>query len=211
VEQSKCLLDQVRAAIEAEIDMLQVSERDLSARQLAVLVRAIVVLANGSNTRILVNDRVDVALAAGAAGVHLRGDSISASRARSMAPPGFLIGRSVHDATEASQVGADLDYLVAGTVWATPSKPPGQALLGTEGLAAVVRASTVPVLAVGGVTAERISEVAASGAAGVAAIGLFMPSNPAADKTAERPGRSLRDRAAALRARYDEVVRPHLR
>jgi thiamine-phosphate diphosphorylase len=191
--------------------MVQVRERDLSARELAVLVRAMVVLAKGSNTRILVNDRLDVALAAGAAGVHLRSDSISQSRARSLAPPGFLIGRSVHNAVEASRTGGDVDYLVAGTVWATRSKPLGHALLGTDGLAAVVHASAVPVLAIGGVTVERTSQVAAAGAAGIAAIGLFMPSDAPADKTAEGTPLSLHDRAAAVRARYDEVVPPRLR
>jgi thiamine-phosphate pyrophosphorylase len=201
----------VRAAIEAEIDLLQVRERDLSARQLAVLVRAMVVLANGSHTRIVVNDRVDIALAAGAAGVHLRSDSISPSRARSMVPPGFLIGCSVHNAAEASRAGADVDYLVAGTVWATRSKPAGHALLGTDGLAAIVQGSTVPVLAIGGVTVERTAEVTAAGAAGIAAIGLFMPSDTAADKTAERPERWLHARAAAVRAGYAEVRRRHLR
>jgi thiamine-phosphate diphosphorylase len=201
----------VRDAIDAGIDMVQVRERDLAARELAVLVRAMVALAAGSNTRILVNDRLDVALAAGAAGVHLRSDSIAPEQARSMTPSGFLIGRSVHNAAEASQAGGDVDYLVAGTVWATPSKPPGHALLGTDGLAAVVHASEAPVLAIGGVTVGRIAQVAAAGAAGIAAIGLFMPSVTVADKTAEGTRLSLRDRVAAVRARYHEVVPRRLR
>jgi thiamine-phosphate diphosphorylase len=204
----------VREAVEAEIDMVQVRERDLSARQLAALVRAMVADAKGSRTRILVNDRLDVALAAGAAGVHLRSDSISPARARTMAPPGFLVGRSVHDAAEAGQLGGDLDYVVAGTVWPTPSKPTGPAahpLLGTDGLAAVVHASSVPVLAIGGVTLERISQVAEVKAAGIAAIGLFMPPRARADMTAEHTPHALRDLAAAARAIYDAAARSHPR
>jgi thiamine-phosphate diphosphorylase len=126
-----------------------------------------------------------------------------------MTPPGFLIGRSVHSADEANQVGSDVDYLVVGTVWATPSKPAEHPLLGAEGLAAVVRASDVPVLAIGGVTLERIPQVASAGAAGIAAIGLFMPPVTGADKRSERLARSLPEVAAAARARYGEATPPH--
>ena len=103
-----------------------------------------VALARGSQTRIIVNDRLDVAIAAGAAGVHLRSDSVPPANARALAPAGFLIGRSVHNAVDARRFGGDVDYLVAGTVWATPSKPAGHMLLGVDGLAAVVRAASSP-------------------------------------------------------------------
>jgi thiamine-phosphate diphosphorylase len=186
---------------------VQIRERDLAARALAALVSAMVALARGSQTRIVVNDRLDVAIAAGAAGVHLRSDSVSPSNARTLAPSGFLIGRSVHNVAEASEVGDTVDYLVAGTVWSTPSKPAGHKLLGVDGLEAVVRATTVPVLAIGGVTLERIPQVAGVGAAGIAAIGLFMPRNRA-DKLAKRATGSLPELAAAARARYDEAVPP---
>jgi thiamine-phosphate pyrophosphorylase len=191
---------------------VQVRERDLPGSDLATLVRAMVALARGSHTRILVNDRLDVAIAAGAAGVHLRSDSVAPAIARTMVPPGFLIGRSVHDAIEAGNFGDVVDYLVAGTVWPTPSKPmaPGADyhLLGVDGLTAIVRASRAPVLAIGGVTLERIPQVAQAGAAGLAAIGLFMPSRARADKGAECTVGSLHQLAAALRARFDEVGPP---
>jgi thiamine-phosphate diphosphorylase len=167
-----------------------------------------VVLARGSHTRIIVNDRLDVAIGAGAAGVHLRSDSISPKQARTLAPPEFLIGRSVHGADEASQFGSDVDYLVAGTVWATPSKPADHPLLGAAGLATVVRASRVPVLAIGGVTLERMPRVAGAGAAGIAAIGLFMPAVTRADKGSERTAGALHDVASAVRARYGGSVPP---
>lgn len=124
-------------------------------------------------TRVVVNDRLDVAVAAGAHGVHLRGDSIAPERARSMVPAGFLIGRSVHGAGEAVLAARGADYCVAGTVFPTPSKPGLRQPLGLEGLEAIVRAVPLPVLAIGGVSMERIEAVAATGAAGMAAIGLF--------------------------------------
>jgi len=121
----------------------------------------------------MVNDRLDVALACGADGVHLRGDSIPAVRARSIAPPGFLIGRSVRDAGEAVAAAPHVNYLIAGTVFPTPSKPGLAGWLGVDGLAGICRAVGAPVLAIGGVSLDRLPEVAGSGAAGVAAIGLF--------------------------------------
>jgi thiamine-phosphate pyrophosphorylase len=170
------LVAQVRCAIEAGIDVVQVRERDLESGALAALVSELVALAAaipGSATRILVNDRLDVALAAGAAGVHLRSDSMSPAAVRSMVPAGFVIGCSVHSPAEAAAIGAGADYLIAGTVWASDSKAGGHPVLGTGGLAAVVAAARVPVLAIGGVTVDRVGEVAAAGAAGIAAIGLF--------------------------------------
>jgi thiamine-phosphate pyrophosphorylase len=121
---------------------------------------------------VIVNDRVDVALACGADGVHLRGDSIPAVAARRLAPPGFLIGCSVHSVKAAIDA-AGADYLIAGTVWPTSSKPEHHPLLGLEAFASIVTAVSVPVLAIGGVTAGRVTDVALAGGAGVAAIGLF--------------------------------------
>src|SRR5688500_3726772 len=128
----------------------------------------------GTRTRVLVNDRLDVALAAGAHGVHLRADSMTASRARGVVSAGFLIGRSVHSVAEAQRATSDggVDYLVFGTVFPTASKP-GQAAAGAEGLAAIVESTRLPVLAVGGITAATAPEVARAGAAGIAAVALF--------------------------------------
>jgi thiamine-phosphate diphosphorylase len=123
---------------------------------------------------VLVNDRLDVALAAGAHGVHLRSDSMPASRARSLAPIGFLIGRSVHTRAEAVAVcgAGGLDYLLFGPVFATASKP-GQAPAGVDALADVAAAVSVPVLAVGGMTADTSTRLAGTASAGFAAIGWF--------------------------------------
>jgi thiamine-phosphate diphosphorylase len=93
---------------------------------------------------------------------------------RELAPADFLIGRSVHTRSEAvAAAESGVDYLVAGTVYPTASKPEAWPLLGVDGLRDLVRAVDVPVLAIGGVTADNVKDIAASGAAGVAAIGLF--------------------------------------
>jgi thiamine-phosphate diphosphorylase len=117
---------------------------------------------------VVVNDRLDVALAAGAHGVHLRGDSAPTWRVRAAVPRGFLIGRSVHAVDEARDAagGGAVDYVIFGTVFATDSKPAGP-VAGVDRLAAVCAAVPVPVLAVGGVTIERLG-----------AIGLFARGAP---------------------------------
>ena len=167
------LLDQLAAAVAAGVDLIQIRERSLEAGPLCALVTGVLALTRGSATRVVVNDRLDVALACGADGVHLRGDSIPVAAARRLAPVRFLIGKSVHTPEEA-RMAAGADYLIAGTVFATSSKIGAATLLGVDGLRAIVHESTAPVLAIGGITLDRIDAVASAGAAGVAAIGLFM-------------------------------------
>ena len=183
------------------MDFIQIREGDLEVSELVALVSQVVAMARGTRTRVVVNDRLDVALACGADGVHLRADSVPPAAARSIAPRGFVVGRSVHSVEEAIGVAAEVDYVIAGTVWPSASKPADHPLLGPSGLAQVVRAVGVPVLAIGGVTLERIARVAASGASGVAAIGLFMaPDSAAAGVCRAIP---LRDAAEAARTRFD--------
>ena len=165
------LVDRVAAAARAGVHLVQVRERDLDGRALTQLVERCLLAVQGTSTRILVNDRLDVALAAGAHGVHLRGDSVPGPRIRTMAPHAFVVGRSVHAREEAAR-GDGLDYLIFGPVFETGSKP-GVPAAGTSGLSDVAAATTIPVLAVGGMTPERAAEVARTGAAGFAAIGLF--------------------------------------
>ena len=194
-----CLTAQVREAVAAGIDLVQIRERTMEGRRLAELVASAVAAARGSATRIVVNDRLDIAYACGAHGVHLRSDSIPPSAARSMLPREALVGRSVHDTAEAVRVAPDVDYLIAGTVFSTPSKRGADRLLGETGLAGLVRAVAVPVLAIGGVTVDRLPRVAAAGAAGVAAIGLFLNDGPAAPCRAG----PLHEVVEAARAAFD--------
>jgi thiamine-phosphate diphosphorylase len=170
----EALVARVAAAAAAEITLVQIRERDMPARDLFQLVTRCLAAVKGTRTRILVNDRLDVALTAGAHGVHLRSDSMPASRARSLAPIGFLIGRSVHSAGEAASAFADggADYLLFGAVFATTSKP-GQSPAGVNALAEVVQASPLPVLAVGGISSETVPRLTGTGCAGYAAIGWF--------------------------------------
>ena len=162
------------------MDIVQIREPDLPDRALFELVSHAVDVARGTASVVLVNDRLDVALAAGAAGVHLRTSSVPAPGMRRHAPPGFLLGRSVHGAAEAARVASEggLDYLVLGAVYATASKP-GRAPCGVDALAATARAASLPVLAIGGVTVGGARDVLDAGAAGVAATGLFAEPGPA--------------------------------
>lgn len=174
------LIARAATAVRGGVDVIQVRERDLTDRDLVALVRRLCGVAAGSATRIVVNDRADVAMAAGAAGVHLRGDSPPASRLRSWVPTGFLIGRSVHSLAEVDAAVADAgcDYLLFGTVFASDGKPDGHPVAGLVRLRQACARSTVPVLAIGGINEGRTADVLAAGAAGVAAVGWFMGLTP---------------------------------
>jgi len=165
---------QVRAAATAGVDLVQVREPDLEAAELVSLVERLIAAVAGTRARILVNDRLDVALAAGAAGVHLKERSFRPADARPLVPKEFLIGCSIHGA--AAVAGRrDAQYLMAGTVLPTISKPEGK-LLGWEGLAAVVAAAEgTPVFAIGGIDLPSLGSLSSSGAAGLAAVGAFIP------------------------------------
>jgi thiamine-phosphate pyrophosphorylase len=201
--QRDCLAAQVRHAVDAGVDLVQVRESDLEAGALVSLVGQLLAIASGTPTRIVVNDRIDVALASGADGVHLRGDSIPVGAARQLAPAGFLIGRSVHRVEEAIAA-ADADYLIAGTVFPSASKGAGAPLLGVEGLKAVARSVERPVLAIGGISDDRLGVVASAGAAGFAAIGWFMAQgdSQAGGSCRAVPLRQIVERA---RSRFDTL------
>jgi thiamine-phosphate diphosphorylase len=153
-------------------DWVQVREKDLSARELFALVRTL----NGS--KILVNSRVDVALAAGAAGAHLPSHSPPPLLWRAITPPGFLIGVSCHsveDVRMAEEEGAD--YAVFGPVFPPLSKPSDLAARGLEELARAASAVRIPVLALGGVTPDNAAACIEAGAAGIAGISIFQTMN----------------------------------
>jgi thiamine-phosphate pyrophosphorylase len=188
------VIDQCRDASRAGVDLIQVREPDLDAAALAALVVQLVELTRTTKTRVVVNDRIDVALACGAGGVHLRGDSIPPDRVRSMAPAGFLIGQSVRGVDDAVHAAPYVDYLIGGTVFPTPSKPGLREHLGVDGLSAIVRTVRVPVLAIGGVSMDRIEAVAAAGAAGIAGIGLF-----------DAEGETLVSAIREVRSRFDST------
>jgi thiamine-phosphate pyrophosphorylase len=147
---------------------------------------------------VLVNTRTDIALAAGAQGVHLPASAPLASRVRRIAPGDFLIGRSVHSQAEAEAAHAagGCDYLTFGTVFTTASKPADHPVAGLSTLRGVCDAVRLPILAIGGISRVRMPEIARAGAAGMAAIGLF------ADISV-RDGEGMRSLMNGLRADYD--------
>ena len=159
----------------AGVDIVQVRERSLPDGELAILVRRVIAAVQRPRTAVLVNDRADVALATGADGTHLRADGVPASRVREIVPPGFLIGRSVHGEAEARAAERDggADFLFFGTVYPSAGKPAAHQVAGIDALRTVCGATRLPVVAIGGVTAGRAPELAAAGAAGIAAIEMF--------------------------------------
>ena len=169
-ERMRVLEDQARLAFAAGVDAVQIRERDLDGGALLTLTRAIAALG-----RTIVTDRADVAIAAGAAGVHLRGDGPSPARVRALLPEGMSLSRAVHSRDEAARFGNDpaLDWLIAGTAFDTASKP-GRQPLDVDGLRTIARASRHPIVAVGGITPSRAADLRGTGVAGVAAIGIFL-------------------------------------
>jgi thiamine-phosphate diphosphorylase len=162
-------------AARARVDLVQIRERSLEAATLLDLAARVRRATASTAAQIIINDRVDVALAGGADGVHLPAAAPTCARVRAIVPDGFLIGRSVHSDTEAvaAEAAGGCDYLVFGTVYASGSKPAGHLVAGLDALARVCRSVCLPVLAIGGITVERVPEVVQAGAAGIAGIGLF--------------------------------------
>lgn len=171
-DQLVVLEQQLDGAIEAGVDLIQLRERDLEAATLRDLARRVVARAGG-RTRVLINDRADVAVAARAHGVHLRGDGPRIAEVRDLGPDSWVVGRSVHS-VEGARSHSGADYLIFGTVFPTASKPAGSVIAGLDGLRSTASATPTPVLAIGGVTLGNVAACRSAGAAGVAAIGLFL-------------------------------------
>jgi thiamine-phosphate pyrophosphorylase len=171
-------LEAIGKAARAGCQFIQIREKDLSAKALAAFTRAAIERARPHGARVLVNDRFDVAMAAGADGVHLRVSSIPAREVRAIAAKkgldDFLIGVSTHSTAEARLAEeGDADFIVCGPVYDTPSKRDFGAPLGLERFAEICGVVKIPVLAIGGVNLSNYCEPLRCGAAGLAAIGLF--------------------------------------
>jgi thiamine-phosphate pyrophosphorylase len=169
------ILRLVRAAVEAEVPLFQIREKSLHARVLFELVTRAAEITRGSKTRLIVNDRLDIARAAGADGVHLTTHSLPAEVVRSICGAEFLIGVSTHSLAEAQAARvAGADFVVFGPVFETASKRAYGEPQGLSKLAAVTRElGEFPVVPIGGITLDNVDECFHAGARGVAAIGML--------------------------------------
>jgi thiamine-phosphate pyrophosphorylase len=175
-DSTRSVLEKIRAAVAAGVGWVQIREKDMPASELLSLARHAV---RAGAAKVFVNDRLDVALAAGAAGVHLGHESAPAREVvrwcrTGNAPVGFGIGVSCHnleDAREAESAGAS--YIFFGPIFETPSKQSFGPPQGLERLAEICRAARIPVVAIGGINGKNAMECVRAGAAGVAAIRLF--------------------------------------
>jgi thiamine-phosphate pyrophosphorylase len=169
------ILRLVRAAVDADVPLFQIREKSLPARVLYELVARAAELTRGSRTRLLVNDRSDIARAAGADGVHLTTQSLPADVVRTICGEDFLIGVSTHSLEEARAARAGgADFIVFGPVFETESKRAYGEPQGLNKLAEVARElGEFPVVAIGGITLDNVDECFHAGARGVAAIGMF--------------------------------------
>jgi thiamine-phosphate pyrophosphorylase len=200
--ESRALAGRIQEAIRAGIDLVQIREKDLATRELMALVASALGGARGTPTRVVVNDRLDVALALGASGVHLGQESLPAKLVRGLVaqnslsaggtpalqpklvrgrpveaglvPMDFLMGVSCHSFEEARNAeSAGADYVLLGPIFETPSKIAFGPPLGLDAISAVTSRLKIPVLALGGITVERVRACLDAGAAGIAGIRIF--------------------------------------
>ena len=167
------MVDRVAAAVAGGVDMVQLREKDLPGGRLLELANQISDATDGRSL-LMINERADVALAAGAAGVQLGEEGLPVSTAKQILGPGRLVGRSVHSiegAVEAAHQGADL--LVVGTMYATRSHP-GATAIGPGLVREIAKRCSGPMIGIGGITTSNLGEVLQAGACGVAVISSIL-------------------------------------
>jgi len=175
ITSGKNILGLVEAAVAARVPLFQIREKQLSGRALYELTTRALEITRGTETRLLINDRSDIASAAGASGVHLTTQSLPASVVRNIYGPEFLIGVSTHSREEAlaAQAGG-ADFIVFGPVFETESKREFGEPQGLERLQVLTsELRDFPVVAIGGIRLENVEACFAAGASGVAAIRLL--------------------------------------
>ncbi|MDR2619062.1 MAG: thiamine phosphate synthase [Treponema sp.] len=169
------LPEAVEAAIAGGVTMVQLREKDAPAREFFDIAREVLALTRSRGVPLIINDRLDIALAAGADGVHLGQSDLPCFEARRIAGKDFIIGISAHTpegALSAQRAGAD--YIGSGAVFPTGSKADVGAVIGIEGIRAVADAVKIPVVGIGGINPGNAASVIAAGAAGVAVISAIL-------------------------------------
>lgn len=168
--QGRALLDCVREALEGGVTLVQYRAKTASSAEMYTEAQELKALCDSFKVPLIINDRLDIAMAVGAAGVHLGQDDLPCAAARKLLGEDYIIGVSAHNPAEAKaalQSGAD--YLGCGAVFGTATKADVKKL-GTDGLAAICKAKGLPVVGIGGVTADNYREVRAAGADGAAIV-----------------------------------------
>jgi len=183
----------VEAALRGGVRAFQLREKDLPPRELYPLALEMRRLTQTYGARLLINDRIDVALAVDADGVHLTTTSLPARIARQVLGPGRLIGVSTHTLAEAQAAAEGADFLVFGPIFFTPSKAPYGEPVGLDALRVARAAVTLPILAIGGVKKANLDQVLAAGADGIAVISAVI--------SADDPMAASQDLLGTLRAR----------
>lgn len=178
------LLTVLQEALQAGVRLIQLREKDLDTRSLLTLATEVLTLTRSYNASLLINDRVDVAKAIGADGVHLRANSLPIPVTRRILGPKALIGASAHTSQEvmAAEV-QGADFIVLGPIYDTPSKRDFGPPLGVQGMEEVQRICHKPLYAIGGLTPGRVAEVREAGAYGVAVISSILASTSVTNTT----------------------------
>lgn len=185
-----------RLAIEGGADVVQLRDKALSIRDLVCVGQRIGKLTRMAGTLFIVNDRLDVALACRADGVHLGQDDLAVADARALAPPGFIIGASAGSAGEAVRAEHDgADYIAASPVFTTPQKTDAGSCCGLEGLRRIRAEISIPLIAIGGIGMHNVHEVIHAGADGIAVISAVVQSPDIA-----RAARQLKQRILECKA-----------
>jgi len=199
----KDLVDVVKAAVAGGVTMIQLREKDASTREFLAVGLKIKKILAGTDVPLIVNDRVDIALALEAEGVHLGNHDMPYEKARKILGEDRIIGfsaESVEDAVHASRLG--VDYIGVSPVYTTPTKPELETGLGLEGLREIRSVTRLPLVAIGGMNASNCREAIESGADGVAVVSAVC--------SATDPGRAARALISEIRAgeiKRDEIKR----
>jgi len=172
---ARAVVETIRAAVAGGATMVQLRDKHADTRTMVAQARALLAVCNAAGVPLIINDRVDIALASGAQGVHVGQGDMPASIARRLLGPEAIVGvsvRTIEELREAERDGAS--YVAANGVWATPTKTDFGAPLGLDGLRDLARATDLPLVAIGGINEGNAASVAQAGAAGIAVVSAVM-------------------------------------